>query len=308
MNTLALRQDLAVLTEVSAALADAGLDLPVLLDTITDLLATHVADSALVYLLQDDGVTLELESLASHAPGLLELTHSVLSNRPRRADDPGLIGTCFASKKPVVVNDIDPAAFRAQLPESYDTLFADRPFPNAIVYVPLLAHGEALGVLVASRTPPSASFDDNDVNLVCDVGELAATTILNALLHRRLAEMTALFESVFAHAPIGMAIHSADAGASTFIRVNTALAELLGRPESDLVGESVADSVEASDRAEVDAFLARVRAGEILGHSGAIHLRRGDGTTIAARIAWRVVPFGANTSLILSQVRQQDRT
>lgn len=303
MNTLTARQDLAVLTEVAAALAEAGLDLPVLLDTITDLLATHVSDGAVVYLLQDDGVTLGLESMASDDPGRLETTWSALGNRPRRLDDGGHISKCVATRRPVLVNNISIDALRPLLPEEYRRLLHLHSVPHSFLFVPLLANGEPFGVLVASRSPNPDGFNPDDVDLICDVAELATPAILNARLHEQLAEMTALFESVFARAPIGMAIHTVEEATSSFMRVNDALAEILGRSEADLVGTPVADVVAFSSRAEVDGALDRVAAGTLAGHGDDIELTRADGTTITAWIDWRVVHIEPGSLLILSQVQ-----
>ncbi|MBX7159078.1 MAG: GAF domain-containing protein [Acidimicrobiia bacterium] len=302
MDVLAQRQELAVLTEVSAALADTALDLPVVLDTIADLLVTHVSDAAGVYLLRDDAVTLDLMSVASVDPMMCELFEQALGGRPRRADDPGPIGRCFATRTPVVVNEIEPAALRVQTPEHYHGILERYP-AHSLCYVPLMAGGDQLGVLAVTRFRTPHGFDDVEVDLVCNTAELTAPSIANAVLHERLAETTALFETAFAHAPIGMAIHAGDDGPSRFVRVNAALCDLLGRAEDALIGMPVTSAVDASDRELVEQLLAQVAAGELEEHEDDLLLLRADGSTVPAWISSRAVRSEDGRRLLLSQVQ-----
>lgn len=302
-TTLAVRQDLAVLTEAAAAVAEAGLDIPVLVDTLTDLLATYVAEVAIVYLLEEDGVTLRLESLASEAPGHLELMQAVLGTRERRIDDTGLLGQCFATRRPVLANDIDLADFRAQLPEAYRAALDSRPPLRSILYVPLLSGGQPLGALICSRAATPKNFEDAEVELMCNIAELATPSIANAVLHERLAEMTALFETAFAHAPIGMAIHSIGPAPSRIIRANTAMCEILGRGEDELEGTPISALIAARDREDVDRLIEAMEAGELSENSDPLLLETSDGSTVPVWIDSRVVRTDTDTRVLLTQVQ-----
>lgn len=310
MNALAAirpegRQGLAVLTEMSAALAHAGLDLPVLLDTITGLLASHVGDVGMIYLLDDDGVTLEMASLSSTEDLMFEFVSAVLGDRPRRIDDPGPIATCVDTRQPAYVDGIDQAALRALLPDEYNSIVDQFPPYGSyyLYYVPLIADGEIVGILFVSSYLDSGGISEADRDLVCDIAELTAPAVVNARLHTRLAEMTAVFEAAFEHAPIGMAIHTAGPGPSRFVKVNRSLALLLGVDRESVIGVPLTDFLPVEARAEVAELDRRFRAGERSEYGDTRRMTRADGVALEVRIDSRAIRTPEGTLLILSQAR-----
>ncbi|CAB4937051.1 unannotated protein [freshwater metagenome] len=62
-----------------------------------------------------------------------------------------------------------------------------------------------------------------------------------------LVEAQRAFEITFRHSPIGQGLLSRT---GRWLRVNGALAELLGRPEEELVGAEAVDAMHPEDRAE----------------------------------------------------------
>lgn len=310
MNTLAAvrpegREDLAVLTELSAAVAGAGLDLPVVIDTITDVLATHVADVGMIYLLAEDGETLEMASLASVEPLMYEMVKVLLGNRPRRIDDAGPIEQCCRTGAPVYVDGIEAEALRAQLPDAYSTIVDHFP-PDGryyLYYVPLIAGGELVGLLFVSRYLHDDGIPEADRELVCDVAELTAPVVGHARLHTRLAEMTAVFETAFEHAPLAMAIHTVGPGPSRFVRVNRAMQDLVGRDAASLLDIPITDVLPVEDRAEIADLIARAAAGEITEYHAERDVVLPGGLVATVHVDSRVVQSPDSTMLVLSQVR-----
>lgn len=304
MNAVALRQELAVLTETAAALAEAGLDLPVLADTVTDLLVTHVADMAMLHLLGDDGVTLDLASVASRDPHVPDFVREVLETRPRRVDDPSPLGSCFTTGRPFVVDEAEVRKLANALNDRYQNLAHGFDL-HGVCYAPLLAEGRSFGVAAVMRygKAATAGFHEAEVELVCNIAELAAPSIWSAVAHDRLAEATALFETAFACAPIGMAIHSIGPAPSRFIRANATLCAIVDRSADDLAGTPVAALVAAPERARVDVLLAEMAIGEVDANSDELLLVRRDGSTVAVWIDSRVVRSDGDAAVILTQVQ-----
>lgn len=311
MNNLAVlspdgRQALAVLTEFSAAIADTGLDLPVLLDTITDLIATHVADVGMIYLLADDGETLELASLASVEPLMYEFVKAVLGDRPRSVSDPGPIEQCCRTRTPVYVDGIEYGALRELLPDAYRTIVDQFP-PDGLYYLyytPLIAGGELIGLLFASRYLNGDGIPEADRDLVCDIAELTAPAIVNGQLHVRLAEMTAVFETAFEHAPIGMAIHTVGPGPGRFVKANRALERIVGTEATALVGVPIADVLPVEDRAEINELNRRAAAGELTEYHADRSVARPDGLTVNVHVDSCVVRSPEGELLVLTQVSE----
>ncbi|NUR05512.1 MAG: PAS domain S-box protein, partial [Nocardioidaceae bacterium] len=98
---------------------------------------------------------------------------------------------------------------------------------------------------------------------------------------KALADSEELFRSAFSGAPIGIALSDFD---GRLLRVNAALACLVGRPVGDLLGMTVADITHPDDRAADEANLGEVRSGEVSGHRVAKRYLHADGSPIPVEV------------------------
>lgn len=106
--------------------------------------------------------------------------------------------------------------------------------------MPLCTESETLGVLTVTRVLNAREpMTDADLELLCDLGELATRSLANSRLHRDLADATALFETAFRSAPIGMALVSITDDPGRIVRVNDAMTMATGHSGHELLSMHV---------------------------------------------------------------------
>lgn len=288
-DELEAREHLAVLTEASAALTGAGLDTPVVLDTITDLLVEHVGDSAIVFLLATNGVDFEVGSVTSRNARLAPVTQRIEMASRHRIDDGGLLARCAREQVPLLFPHVDLGALDPPLPAGYRD-HVDETTLRSLAYVPLVHADETLGVLVVTRILDHVEpIDDADLDLVCDLGELATRSLLNTRLHRDLATSTALFETAFRAAPIGMALVSTTDDPGRIVRVNASMTKVTGYTEDELLAMRVPALFPADVERRIEADLRAAASGELTTAGTVGRLVTRDGTEVMARVDARGV-------------------
>jgi signal transduction histidine kinase len=171
-----LREDRRLVAEVAARLAT-SLDLgTILLETMRLLHGRFGQGNVGVFLV--DGTRRWLELRATYG----DMLDPELHRGYRQRVDQGLIGQAFRSEAAVRVDDVAKGARGADRP----------PGPGSEMAVPLIARGQAIGVLDVQVREPRA-FRDRDEALVREVAERLAPTLYNAALYeesqRRAAEL-----------------------------------------------------------------------------------------------------------------------
>jgi diguanylate cyclase (GGDEF)-like protein/PAS domain S-box-containing protein len=104
-----------------------------------------------------------------------------------------------------------------------------------------------------------------------------------------LRESEERFREAFDHAPVGMSLTSLD---GVFMRVNHALAEILGRPIAVLEGMAVAEVTHPQDRAADQAAIHRMAAGRDRQFSTEKRYVHADGHLVWVSMSASVVPDG----------------
>jgi len=108
------------------------------------------------------------------------------------------------------------------------------------------------------------------------------TDVTSAVLREKaLADSEELFRSAFSGAPIGIALSDFD---GRLLRVNPALAELVGRTTHDLLAMTVADITHPGDRTADAANLAEVREGVVPRHRVLKRYLHADGHAIPVEV------------------------
>jgi PAS domain S-box-containing protein len=102
-----------------------------------------------------------------------------------------------------------------------------------------------------------------------------------------LSELEEVFALTFDHSPICQALLSPD---GHWLRVNTALRELLGREESALVGRHLRDVTHRADRADEEPLLQALLAGELPRYAVQKRLVHADDTAIPVHVRMSAVP------------------
>jgi PAS domain S-box-containing protein/diguanylate cyclase (GGDEF)-like protein len=129
----------------------------------------------------------------------------------------------------------------------------------------------ANGVPLIIETSVKWRDADNGPRALCCLRELNYAALAD--------EAQRYFDVAFDNAPIGMALFNCD---GEYVRVNSALCELLGRPESELLGRRDQELTHPDDRqADVDVAW-RILAGELSTHQCEKRFVRPDGSIVWA--------------------------
>ncbi|MFM8319903.1 MAG: histidine kinase dimerization/phospho-acceptor domain-containing protein [Chloroflexota bacterium] len=193
----------------------------------------------------------------------------------------GLQSTVIHTRCPLIIG----AGMREQMrPGSYVTVGQDGSDSEAVVYVPMLAQNQVLGIIQA-QSPVTGRFAERDVRALSVLANMAAVAVQNARLYetaqrevaeRKLAEnalqelnhtleqrvllRTAELQDLYDNAPVGY--HALDSE-GRLTMVNRTELDWLGYPAGEVLGRQLSDFLTAESAAvferEFPAFKARRR-------------------------------------------------
>ncbi len=109
---------------------------------------------------------------------------------------------------------------------------------DSILAVPLVSGERVLGAIVFEVT--ARRYDESDLRIAAEIASRAVTAIENALLYEDARRTSALLDSLYDSAPIGLGLWDLDL---RYVRVNEALARFDDRPASDHVGRTLAEVI-----------------------------------------------------------------
>jgi PAS domain S-box-containing protein len=109
---------------------------------------------------------------------------------------------------------------------------------GSIMCVPLLEGDAVLGAVRLEAR--DRIYDENDLRIAVEVAGRAGTAIENALLYREARRTSALLDSLYDSAPIGLGFWDREL---RYVRVNAALARINHRPAEDHVGRSMGEVI-----------------------------------------------------------------
>ncbi|HYO74212.1 MAG TPA: GAF domain-containing sensor histidine kinase, partial [Archangium sp.] len=190
------------LVEVDKLLAEAGLDLPAVLDVIARKVSEVLGDGCVLQLMAEDGAFLEPVTIHHPEPEARWLLAGTVHARRQKLGE-GLHGGAVSSGRAVLLPDIDVEEARASgaLPEYLPYL--DRYGPQSLLVVPLTAKGRVFGSLgVVRDVAGGRPYGEEDQMLLQSLGERAALAIEDARLYGAATEAVRLrddFLSVAGH-------------------------------------------------------------------------------------------------------------
>jgi PAS domain S-box-containing protein len=157
-----------------------------------------------------------------------------------------------------------------------------RSLPMAsVVYVPMIAAGERVGVLTfGAAIGTGRSFTEADIDDVVEVARRAAVAIANSRLYRDLAASEARYRGIIDTAQEGIWIVDTDARTRY---VNARLTEMLRYSADEMYGRRIYDFVEPSERDTLAQALQQHRTGG--GVRVESRLLRKDGTIACVLVA-----------------------
>ena len=189
---------LRTLVEVDRLLAEAGLDLPAVLDVMARKVSEVMGDGCVLQLSREEGAFLEPVAVHHPDPEVRELLGQVHARRQKVGQ--GLHGGVVSSGREVVFTGVDEEAL-AGLPE-YRPLI-ERHGPQSMMVVPLAVRGRVCGSLGVMRGRDGAgAYTEEDRLLLHSLAERAAMAIEDARAYGAATEAVRLrddFLSVAGH-------------------------------------------------------------------------------------------------------------
>jgi PAS domain S-box-containing protein len=173
---------LRILAEAGAAMT-ASLDTRVIVSAVSRLAAREVCDWAAVFL---TGPTDEVvEAVGAHRDATLDATvHRVITARfPSPSNPASFVGRVLKTGAPIVENEVTDELLRRVMADDGQFEQARRIGFRSVVVVPLAVRGRTLGALVTVRSQGSPPFDDDDVQVILELGRRAALALENARLY-----------------------------------------------------------------------------------------------------------------------------
>ena len=146
-----------------------------------------------------------------------------------------LLGRCVSTGKVVLSNNL--------LAHPDYAVVAKRLRAQSTVMAPLF-DGSVLAGVLRIDSPRRDAFGEDQVWVLELLAGFAGTAISRARAQRALAESEALFKSAFEASPLGISLHAPD---GRYLRVNRALADLLGYSEKELLQLTFVDVTHPDD-------------------------------------------------------------
>jgi PAS domain S-box-containing protein len=176
------RRSLEILVEATRLIAEAGFELPRLLDVVTRLLADTLGDSCSVRLLGTGGFS---ESTGhSRVPDADALLREMFAAKGP-SEDPVSYRATYADE-PLVLEGAEAARLIPCGPSAHQRFVLLFP-PHAIIGLPLRARGQSLGALWCARHTEARSYSASEQKLLTEIAERLALAILAARQHERVS-------------------------------------------------------------------------------------------------------------------------
>jgi PAS domain S-box-containing protein len=283
-----------LVAEASRAFAEAGADLPALLDELARRASAAVGDGCAIWLLDDDGRRLRPAATHHPDPEVLAAVRRFFAGVDHEPEE-GLVGRVARGGEPVFLPVLEPAALRDRANPVYrDHL--DRYPAFGLLAVPMRARGRVVGVVATSRDGPGRPYDEHDLALLAELADRAALAVDNARLYDEAQTAEARYRGLFDGVADAILVADAD---RRYRDANNAATDLLGYERDELVRMRV-DDVVASGPEWTEAEFARYLA-EGRWH-GELELRRKDGSTVPVEALASIVELPTGP-VYLSAVR-----
>ncbi|HVV84171.1 MAG TPA: GAF domain-containing protein [Kofleriaceae bacterium] len=192
---------LGVLSRASRTFVEADLELGLRLEEIVRELGLALGGSVGIALVERDG---RIHTVAAHHP-LPEAEQALRDARlPPVELGEGITGLVVRDGKSILVPTADAAALAGRASPHYQAFLARFPI-HAVLCVPLRARGRMIGAVTATRTRPGERYGTDDLELLEELADRAASAIENSRLHREHSEARARAEQLyrFADAAVG---------------------------------------------------------------------------------------------------------
>jgi signal transduction histidine kinase/PAS domain-containing protein len=156
------------------------------LTTLARLCVSDIADWAVVYLLNDEGV-LERIEVAHREPELAEAA-AALRESPIETNSAHPAHEVLRTGEPLLMRHVTPADLERMTANAPHLALARRLGVESLMIVPLVARDRGLGAIALISASPDRRFDEEDLAVARDLGLRAALAVDNARLFREAQE------------------------------------------------------------------------------------------------------------------------
>ena len=178
---------LQLLTSLSKAFGEAGLNYRDLLHTIVEQVGRKFGDFCCLNIFEEESESYQVAAV--HAEGLLpEDLHRRAGSKLVFSIREGIAGRVYQTAQPALMVDVTPNAFLNLFPKAIWNLFAEEPTRLHLVSVLLRAHGRKVGVLTVMRTRDLNPYSESDLAFLQDLADRAALAVEDARLYEREAQ------------------------------------------------------------------------------------------------------------------------
>jgi PAS domain S-box-containing protein len=230
--------------EASELLAS-SLDYETTLANLATLAVPGFADWCVIDLVSRDG-SIERLALAHVDPDKVRWANELAERYPPDPDVPYGVPNVIRTRQPELLSEIPDELLReatVDKPELYEIL--QELGLQSSLCVPLVARDRPLGAITFVLAESERRYGETQLETAMDLARHAALAVDNALLFRgadearvQARESLAVLDSVFAAAPVGMALMDTE---FRYIRVNDALAKMNGVPANEHFGRTMRD-------------------------------------------------------------------
>jgi PAS domain S-box-containing protein len=185
-------QKLGFLEEVSRRLSQ-SLDLKITLGELARLAVPTLGDWCAVYLPKEDG-TLDPWAVHHNDPRKVELVLQLLKHTPIRQDAAQGTGAAFRTGQPQLIPFITDAMIEAQVTDPERLANIKRLEIRSGMNLPLVSHGQVLGVIDVVSSDPQRPYVDADLTLGMEFAQRVTAALDNARLYDELRKANERFE------------------------------------------------------------------------------------------------------------------
>lgn len=180
------------IAQATRSFAEAGPDIPAIMDHLARHVAEHVGDWSVVRLPSDDGVWLNPAAIHHPDPEARDILQQMFMQDPLRANE-GLTGKVATSGEALIIPHIDPDALRQRIKPEYRK-WMDHYAMYAVLIVPMRRHNQTVGTVALFRGRQDVPYTDDDRQFVQNVADRAALALENAQLFQQVQEAVRLRE------------------------------------------------------------------------------------------------------------------
>jgi len=222
------------------------------LQRVARLAVPRLADLCLIYLLDEDGGVRQVAG--QHVNPAEQVLLENLGRGFRAALTHGSpASVTLETGQAMLTHDGSLDLFEPRVPNH-----SDGPPPTcSSMTVPLRVRGRTLGLICLTSAESGRRFEPADLELARELADRAALAVDNATLFREAETTRAQLDTLFRSTPVGLALLDRDL---RYVRVNDALARLLGQPPRALTGRFAGD-LDPRFQAEIQAAARRLMQG-----------------------------------------------